>query len=46
MPQTRKAVETALQAAVLQGNDAKESLQNAEKSVESLIKDYNQSVGG
>ncbi|KAA2253578.1 ABC transporter substrate-binding protein [Solihabitans fulvus] len=46
MPQARKAVDTALQATVLQGKDVKETLQGAEKNVEALIKEYNQSVGG
>ena len=46
MPQTRKAAETAMQAAVLQGKDAKQALSDAASSLDGPIKDYNQSVGG
>ncbi|MCP2169915.1 ABC transporter substrate-binding protein [Goodfellowiella coeruleoviolacea] len=46
MPQARKAEESAMQAAVHQGTDPRQALQDAEKSLDSAIKDYNQSVGG
>jgi sn-glycerol 3-phosphate transport system substrate-binding protein len=46
MPDVRKDVENALQAAVLQGQDAKQSLTNAEDTANKQITDYNTKLGG
>lgn len=44
MPQVRKAAESAMQAAVLQGKDSKQALTDAAASLAQPIKDYNDSV--
>ncbi|MBV9846732.1 MAG: ABC transporter substrate-binding protein [Kutzneria sp.] len=46
MPQVRKAAENAMQAAVLQGKDARQALQDAQDSLNRPIGDYNDAVGG
>ncbi len=46
MPDLRKDVENALQAAVLQGQDAKQALANAEATAAKQIAGYNAKLGG
>jgi sn-glycerol 3-phosphate transport system substrate-binding protein len=46
MPQVRKDVEGALQAAVSQGQDAKQALTAAENTANQQIADYNAKLGG
>lgn len=46
MPDVRKDVENALQAAVLQGQDAKQSLATATDTATKQIADYNSKLGG
>ncbi|WP_020658617.1 ABC transporter substrate-binding protein [Amycolatopsis benzoatilytica] len=46
MPDIRKDVEQALQAAVLQGQDAKAALTDAENKANKQISDYNAKLGG
>ena len=46
MPDIRKDVEDAMQAAVLQGQDAKTALTDAEKKADEQIADYNSKLGG
>jgi sn-glycerol 3-phosphate transport system substrate-binding protein len=46
LPDVRKHVENALQAAVLQGQDAKAALTDAENAADKQIADYNSKVGG
>lgn len=46
MPDIRKDVEQALQAAVLQGQDAKQALTDAENKAAKQIADYNAKLGG
>ncbi|GAA1701039.1 ABC transporter substrate-binding protein [Fodinicola feengrottensis] len=46
LPQTRKAVENAMQAIVLQGKDPKATFDATEASLKTTISQYNQSVGG
>jgi sn-glycerol 3-phosphate transport system substrate-binding protein len=46
MPDIRKDTENAMQAAVLQGQDAKQSLINAENTANKQIADYNAKLGG
>lgn len=46
MPQTRKAVENAMQAIVLQGKDPKATLAATEATLKNTISQYNQSVAG
>ena len=46
MPDVRKDVENAMQAAVLQNQDAKTALTNAENTADKQIADYNSKLGG
>ncbi|MDT7646330.1 MAG: sn-glycerol 3-phosphate transport system substrate-binding protein [Pseudonocardiales bacterium] len=46
LPQIRKDVENALQAAVLQNQDPKVALTDAQNAANSQIADYNKSLGG
>ena len=46
MPNVRKDVETALQAAVLQGADVKQALTDAENQANKQIAAYNEKLGG
>jgi sn-glycerol 3-phosphate transport system substrate-binding protein len=46
MPDVRKDVENAMQAAVLQGQDPKTALTNAQNQAEKQISDYNSKLGG
>jgi sn-glycerol 3-phosphate transport system substrate-binding protein len=46
MPDVRKDVENALQAAVLQGQDAKQALTTADNTANKQIADYNSKLGG
>ncbi|GLY66444.1 ABC transporter substrate-binding protein [Amycolatopsis taiwanensis] len=46
MPDIRKDVENALQAAVLQGQDAKQALTTATDTANKQIADYNSKLGG
>ncbi|GAB2990055.1 ABC transporter substrate-binding protein [Amycolatopsis acidiphila] len=46
MPDVRKDVENALQAAVLQGQDAKQALTTATDTANKQIADYNSKLGG
>ncbi|MFL6123639.1 ABC transporter substrate-binding protein [Actinophytocola sp.] len=46
MPNVRKDVETALQAAVLQGTDAEKALTDAQNAANKQIADYNDKLGG
>jgi sn-glycerol 3-phosphate transport system substrate-binding protein len=46
LPQVRKDVENALQAAVLQNQDPKAALTDAQNAANSQIAEYNKSLGG
>ncbi|HEV7652049.1 MAG TPA: ABC transporter substrate-binding protein [Actinophytocola sp.] len=46
MPEVRKNVENALQAAVLQGTDATKALTDAQDAANKKIADYNDKLGG
>jgi sn-glycerol 3-phosphate transport system substrate-binding protein len=46
MPQVRKDVENALQAAVLQGTDPRTALTQAQTAADGQIADYNKALGG
>ena len=46
LPQVRKDVENALQAAVLQNEDPRKALTDAQNAADNHIADYNKSLGG
>jgi sn-glycerol 3-phosphate transport system substrate-binding protein len=46
MPEVRKNVENALQAAILQGTDAKQALTDAQNAADKQIAAYNDKLGG
>ena len=46
MPQVRKDVENAMQAAILQGQDARGALTAAQNQADQQIGDYATSLGG